>query len=63
MNDNQILVVQSRGVHNFMGMIWWHSFLSFFCYHAFFSKNCLGFWQIPAPNVHFKTFIGFALSV
>ena len=47
MNDNQILVVhvQSRGVHNFMGMIWWHSSLSNFCYHAFFSKNCLGFWQ------------------
>ena len=39
MNDNQILVVHSWGVYNFMGMIWLHSSLSFFCYHAFFSKK------------------------
>ena len=25
MNDIQILVVHSKGVHNFRGMIWWHS--------------------------------------
>ena len=48
MNDNHILVVHSKGVYNFMGMIWWHSSLSYFCYHAFISKNCFRFWQIPA---------------
>ena len=48
----QILVVHSRGVYNFMGLIWWHSSLSLFCYHAFFSKNCFRFWQIPAAAIY-----------
>ena len=38
MNDNQILVIHSRGVYNFMGKIWCHNCVSLFCYNALFSK-------------------------
>ena len=53
MNDNQILVVHSRGVYNYMGMIWWHSCLSFFCYHAFVKKKKKKKKSKPI-HVHFK---------
>ena len=62
MDDIQILVVHSRGVYNFMGLIRWialfhcsvimHSFQKLFQILANFSSY-----------VHFKTFIGFALRV
>ena len=38
MNHNQILVIHSRGVYNFMGKIWCHNCVSLFCYNALFSK-------------------------
>ena len=38
MNDNQILVIHSRGVYNFMGKIWCHNCVSLFCYNALLSK-------------------------
>ena len=64
MNDNQILVIHSRGMYNFMGLIMWHSSLSLFCYHAFFSKNCFRFWHIsPAMYILKPSVIGFALHV
>ena len=38
MNHNQILVIHSRGVYNFMGKIWCQNCVSLFCYNALFSK-------------------------
>ena len=36
MNDNQILVIHSRGVYNFMGKL--YNCISLFCYDALLSK-------------------------
>ena len=38
MNDNQILVIHSRVVYNFMGKIWCHNCVSLFSYNVFFQK-------------------------
>ena len=50
MNDNQILVVHSRWVYNFMGIILEAqvSFI-FFRFYAFFSKISLRFWWFSNP--------------
>ena len=59
MNDNQILVVHSRGVYNFVGLIMYHNSPSLFCYHAFEKY----FQILPhfTSYVRLKTLIGFAL--
>ena len=63
MNDIQIVVVRSRGVHKFMIMIRWHSNLSFFCYYAFFSKIGLRFWSFSAPMCIIKHSLGLHLCL
>ena len=46
----QILVVHSRGVYNFIGMILVAQVsLIFFCFYAFFSK--ISFWFWPFSNL------------
>ena len=43
MNHNQILVIHSRGVYNFMGKIWCHNCVSLFCYnHLLWSLQSMG---------------------
>ena len=43
MNDNQILVVHSRWVYNFMGIILEAQVSFIFHFYAFFSKICFRF--------------------
>ena len=48
----QILIVHSRGVYNFMGMMAQVSFFLFFSrFYAFFSKISFRFWPFSNPTV------------
>ena len=58
MNDNQILVVHSRGVYYFMGMIWWHSFHFSVTMHSF--QKLFQILAKCSSYVNFETVIEFA---
>ena len=62
MNHNQILVIHSRGVYNFMGKIWCHNCVSLFCYNALFSKIGFSFRHIFSAICTNKIPIEFALQ-
>ena len=47
----QILIVHSRGVYNFMGMILVAQMSYFFRFYAFFLKISLRFWPFSNPTV------------
>ena len=56
-------IVHSRGVNYFMGMIWWHSCVSCSDIMHSFQKLVSDLVIFCTYYVHYKTLIGFALSV